>query len=164
MWEHPVWVYYFGCEGCFQQRDLLSLPSACAGRSSLDRRGSDTVVTTACAGYRGGSFYSLCGCHCPGRGRVCSLVVGRGAPRSVSELQCELGGTGALPLGEEPLSCTPGLCSVVSPTTCCVGSPNTLAGTALSAPPLWECRQLALVSPRQYVHKATSTEPWAPIH
>lgn len=53
----PVWVYYFGCEGCFQQRDLLSLPSACAGRSSLDRRGSDTVVTTACAGYRGGSFY-----------------------------------------------------------------------------------------------------------
>ncbi|KAJ8794816.1 hypothetical protein J1605_018809 [Eschrichtius robustus] len=37
-------------------------------------------------------------------GWVCSLAVGVEAPRSVSELQCEVGGIGAFLQGEEPLS------------------------------------------------------------
>ena len=41
------------------------------------------------------------------RGKVCSLVVGMETPRSISELQCEVDGIGALPLGEEPPSIPP---------------------------------------------------------
>lgn len=46
----------------------------------------------------------LCGCHCPVKGRVCCLVVGMEAPRSISELKYEVGAIGILPLREEPLS------------------------------------------------------------
>ena len=46
----------------------------------------------------------FCGGYCPVRGRVCSLVVRIGGPRSVSELgcwfQCEVGRVGALALRE----------------------------------------------------------------
>lgn len=34
---------------------------------------------------------------------VCSLAVGTETPRSISELRCEVDGTGVLLLGEEPL-------------------------------------------------------------
>ena len=65
----------------------------------------------------------LCGCHRPVEGRVCFLSVEVEAPSSISELWCEVGGTVALPLGEEPLSIPPlepstGEC-VVSPVTHC---------------------------------------------
>lgn len=46
----------------------------------------------------------LCGCQNPTGDHVCSPVVGVEAPGSVPELWCEIGGTGALPLGREPLS------------------------------------------------------------
>lgn len=49
----------------------------------------------------------LCGCDSPAGGRVCSLVVGIDTSRSVSELWCEAGRTGVLPLGEKPLSIPP---------------------------------------------------------
>lgn len=45
----------------------------------------------------------LCGCQSSVRSRICSPVVGADAPRSVYELQCGVGVTGALPLGEESL-------------------------------------------------------------
>lgn len=47
---------------------------------------------------------SLGGCYSPVGDRVCSLVAGVEAPRYNSELLYEAGRTGALPLGEEPLS------------------------------------------------------------
>ena len=55
------------------------------------------------------AFSLLCGCHSPVSGRICfyRLVVGTEAPRRVSELWWEVGGTGELPLGEEPLSIPP---------------------------------------------------------
>ena len=73
----------------------------------------------------------LCDCHSPSRGRFDSPVVGVQDPRFPSELYCEVGGTGALLLGEEPLS-TPSQelsirkCTLVSPVTCCVGSQRTI--------------------------------------
>lgn len=65
----------------------------------------------------------LCGCHSPVGDRVCSLVVGVEAPRSISEspeLWCEVGRIGASPPGEEPLSIplpelSTGECSAQSP-------------------------------------------------
>lgn len=45
----------------------------------------------------------LLSCHCHVRDMVCSLIVGAEAPRSVSERQCEVRGTGAFLLGKEPL-------------------------------------------------------------
>ena len=53
----------------------------------------------------GAFFFSWLSYTC--RGRVCSLAVGVESPRSISELQCEVDGIGALPLGEEPLSIPP---------------------------------------------------------
>ena len=49
----------------------------------------------------------LCGCQSPVRSRICSPVVGADDPRSVYELQCGVGVTGALPLGEESLIIPP---------------------------------------------------------
>ena len=37
-------------------------------------------------------------------GKVCSIVVGIEGPRSISELQCEVGKNGAFLLGEKPIS------------------------------------------------------------
>ena len=47
--------------------------------------------------------FALPGCHSPLGDRVCSPVVGVQAPRSSSNLWCEVGGTGVFPLQEESL-------------------------------------------------------------
>ena len=83
----------------------------------------------------------LSGCHCPVRGGVCSLVVGVEAPdlflSCVSVLRCEVGGNGALPLGDKPLSIPPlelftvnVLCSVPFRPLCGL-TKYTVVGTAL---------------------------------
>ena len=55
-----------------------------------------------------GASSLLCGCDCSARGSVCSMDVGTEAPipvlSCVSDLQCEIGRIGALPLGEKPLN------------------------------------------------------------
>ena len=68
---------------------------------------TDVVVTRTCSGYWAGP--PLCSvCHCPVRGGVCFLVVGVELFLScVSDLRCEVGGFGALPLGEKSLSIPP---------------------------------------------------------
>lgn len=81
--------------------------------------------------------------------------------RSVSKLQCEMGGAQVLPLGEEPLSTPQELsirnCTLVSPVTCCVGSQSTMLLTLPSTPPqLWEFRQLAQVSLGHCAYKISS--------
>ena len=55
-----------------------------------------------------GASSLLCGCHSPVGGRVCSSpVVGLEAIRLGSKLWCEVGGTGMLLLGMEPLCIPP---------------------------------------------------------
>ena len=51
-----------------------------------------------------GASSLLCGCHSPVGSSVYPLVVGVETLRSVSDVWCEIGGIGALPLREEPLS------------------------------------------------------------
>lgn len=63
---------------------------------------TDVLVTRVCTGYLVEASSLFLGCHF--RDRVYSLVVGIEAPRSVSEVQCEVGRIGVLPLGEETLS------------------------------------------------------------
>lgn len=84
---------------------------------------------------------------------------------AVFDVWCEIGGIGALPLGEEPLSTPlPELfttdCTVLSPVTCCAGSQNTLLFAlplTLSQP--CECWWSALVSLRHCFHKVISANP-----
>ena len=54
-----------------------------------------------------GASSLLWGCHIPVGIRVSSPVVGVEVLRSVSELRCEVGITGALLLGEDTLSIPP---------------------------------------------------------
>ena len=54
-----------------------------------------------------GASSLLCGCRSPVGGGVCSLDIGVEAPRSLSKLQCAVGGIGALLLKEKPLSVPP---------------------------------------------------------
>ena len=49
----------------------------------------------------------LCSCHSAVRVRVCSLVVRKEAPRSISKLHCVAGRIGVLLLQEEQLSILP---------------------------------------------------------
>lgn len=63
----------------------------------LDGDVTSVVVIRACAGYWVGHPLLLCGCHCPVRSGVCSLIVRVEAPRSVSGLCCEVGRIGARP-------------------------------------------------------------------
>ena len=65
----------------------------------------------------------LCDCHSPVWDRVCSSVVGVEAPRSGFNLQCEVRGTGTLPLGEESLSIPPQGLSTTKWTLWCHLSP-----------------------------------------
>ena len=146
---------------------LTHLFSLCAGHYPLDRGCEWCCGDQSLHQMLSRTSSLLCGCHCPVGGRVCSRGVGVEAPRSVSELQCEVGGTETFPLGEEPLSIPPPelsthqeVCSVVSPVSHCVGSQSTLPLALPSGPPqLWECQQSSLVSLRCCVHKATSTDP-----
>ena len=74
----------------------------------------------------GGASCLLCGCHILVGGRVCSPVVGVETTRSSSKLPCVVSGTGALPLGKDPLhiplqELSMGMCdSVTLPATWCV--------------------------------------------
>lgn len=71
----------------------------------------------------------FCDCHSPVWGRICSLLVE--APRSVSELRLEVGGTRVLPLGEElPRIPRHALCGVAS-CLMCVFTKCTLVGADL---------------------------------
>ena len=54
-----------------------------------------------------GASSLLFGCHSPFRDRVCSLIVGVEAPRSISKQRCEVGRTGMLFLAEVPLCICP---------------------------------------------------------
>ena len=69
-----------------------------------------------------GLLFALC-CYSPAGGRVCSLVVGIEAPRSISKLQCDVGRIGALPLEEKPLSIPPPELSIGECTLWCHLSP-----------------------------------------
>ena len=83
---------------------LLSLSSVYAGHSPLER-GCDWRCGDQNLHWILSRVSSLlCGCHCPVKGRVCCLLVGMEAPRSISELKYEVGAIGTLPLREEPLS------------------------------------------------------------
>ena len=78
----------------------------------------------------------LLSCHCPVRDMVCSLIVGAEAPRSVSERQCEVRGTGAFLLAKEPLPIPGGALQELSIGWCicgvaCVLTKDTGVGTAL---------------------------------
>lgn len=68
-----------------------------------------------------------CGCQSSVRSRICSPVVGADAPRSVYELQCGVGVTGALPLGEESLIIPPQELSTRKYTLRCQLLPNVQA-------------------------------------
>ena len=69
------------------------------------------------------------GCHSPVWGSICSPLVGVEAPRSVSELRREVGGTRVLPLGEElPRIPRHALCGVASRLMCAFTT-CTLVGT-----------------------------------
>ena len=86
--------------------DAFHVFPQCAGCYSLDR-GCDWYCDDQSLHWilsRASS--SLCGCQSPVWDRVCSPVVGVEAPRSISELWCEVGGTGTLLLREE-LLCIP---------------------------------------------------------
>ena len=80
----------------------------------------------------------LFGHHSPVRGRVCSPVVGVEATTSVSELQCGIGRTGALPLGEEPLSIPLQRLSNSKSTVWCCLSPFVWAHSIQCC---WHCHQ-----------------------
>lgn len=90
---------------------------------------------------------SLCGCHSPVGGRVCSLVVGVEAPRSVYKLWCAVGRIGILSLGEELLVLLH-RSSVVLPATSCVGSGTHCCWHCPPPLQLWECRRSAWMSCR----------------
>lgn len=82
------------------------------------------VATIASSGYREASTL-LCAFHSLSRGRFDSPVVGVQDRRFPSELYCEVGGTGALLPGEEPLSIPLQafhweVCALVLPATCCM--------------------------------------------
>jgi len=99
------------------------------------------------------------------RGRVCSLVVGMETPRSISELQCEVDGTGALPLGEEPLSIPPlerstGACALLYCLACTMGfTKYTAAGTALGPASTIGMLEISPGDLRWCFHKGTSADP-----
>ena len=97
------------------------------------------INTHICIYIYSRAFCLLCGCYCPVRGRVCFLVIGAEAPRSVSELcfWSEVQGmwVAALSLGEEPLHCISSRVSML----CCVTfswlcwfTEYTVVGTSLS--------------------------------
>ena len=96
------------------------------------------------------------------RGRVCSLVVGMETPRSISELQCEVDGTGALPLREEPLSIPPlewstGACALLYCLACTMGfTKYTAVGTALGPASTIGMLEISPGDLRWCFHKATT--------
>lgn len=92
--------------------------------------------------------------------KVCSPVVAVEAPRCSSKLQCEVGGTAALPLEEYSFAgaVDKDICSVMSPVICCVCSQSTLPFVLLQP---WECSQRGC--PLGTVHKALGADLPAPV-
>ena len=107
----------------------------------------------------------LCGCHSPVGDRVCSPVVGVEAPRYISKLlQCEIGKTGVLPLGEKPLPIPPQelfarRAPVVLPVTRAVSQSMLLLALPLAPPQSWECWQSTWVTLGRCAHKTSSADP-----
>ena len=99
-----VGLIFFGVRAVFSVDACCLFPQCILAIIPLIGGVTGVVVTRACTGYWLGPPLLLCGCYCPVRGWVCSLAVGVEAPRSVSELQSEVGGIGAFLQGEEPLS------------------------------------------------------------
>ena len=99
------------------------------------------------------------------RGKVCSLVVGMETPRSISELQCEVDGIGALPLGEEPPSIPPlerstGACALLYCLAPTMGfTKYTAVGTALGPASTIGMLEISPGDLRWCFHKATSADP-----
>ena len=115
-----LWVQYFWFEGSFWYGCLPCLSSGCVSHYPLDRGWDWCCGDQSLHWMLGRAFSLLCGCHSPVGGRVYSPVVDIEAPWSVSELQCEMGGTGALLLGKShsillpricPLGCVP--CDII---------------------------------------------------
>lgn len=132
---------------CFQDARLLLFPQC--GCWPLD--GGRAAVVPEPPGCCAGPPLP-----CPGRHPA--------PPRSLSgSPQCEAGGTGALLPGEPPSPDLPPWTGAL----CCLLlgelTEDLVAGTALGTPPLWECRQLTLVSLRRCVHKVSSTDANTPI-
>lgn len=106
--------------------DACLISSVCAGRYPIDR-GCD-----CCCGDQSlhwtlsRASALLCGCHSHVGGQVCSPVVGTDAPRFISELLFEVGETGALLLGEKPLSVPLQNCPLCGAVTSHAGSQVTL--------------------------------------
>ena len=103
----------------------------------------------------------LCGCHSFVRSRVCFLVVAVEAPRSISELWCEVGGIEKLLPWEEPVST---LLLEMSAKECllwccplCRLTKNIVVGTALGPASNMECRCCVHKSTRAD-HKHTVTK------
>ena len=117
-----------------------------------------------------GASSLLCGCHSTVRVWVCSLVVRKEVPRSISKLHCKVGRIGVLPLQEEPWSILPLELFTSEHTQWYRLSPIVGAYKehycAHYPGPHLHCvntdnQPLSLT---HYVHKATNAEPQAPIH
>lgn len=118
----------------------------------------------------------LCGCQSLARSRICSPVAGADAPRSVHELQCGVGVTGALPLREESLIIPPQELSTRKHSLQCQLLPNvhahkvhccyTAAGTAFSCENVGTgCPSGAVLtksSAEIHWHRSTNVRHWDP--
>lgn len=86
-------------------------------------------------------------------------------PRSISELQCEVDGIGALPLGEEPPSIPPlerstGACALLYCLAPTMGfTKYTAVGTALGPASTIGMLEISPGDLRWCFHKATSADP-----
>ena len=108
----------------FLVRYLLHFPSVYAGCFPFDR-GYDWCGDYSLLWISREASSLLCDFHSPSRGRFHSPVVGVQDCRFPSELYSEVGGTGALLPGEEPLSIPLQafhweVCALVLPATCCM--------------------------------------------
>ena len=135
----------------------------CAGCYPLDRGCDWYCGDHSLHQMLNGASSLLCGCHIPVGGRVCSPAVGVEAPRSGSKLQYEVGGTGALPLGEEPLSIP---LQELSTRKCTLWCRLSLVLCAHKVHCCWhcpwphlECWQSAWMSLRRCAHKAAGEDP-----
>ena len=110
-----------------------------------------------------GASSLLCGCHSAVRVRVCSLVVRKEAPRSLSKLHCVVGRIGVLPLQEEQLSILP-LELFTREHTLWGLTKYTIVYTTLGPTSTVGIQTISPVSLTHYVQKATNADPQAPIH
>jgi hypothetical protein len=145
MWQHSsvtsVGLIFYGARAIFGMDACHLFPHCMLPIIPLIGGVTGVVVTRA-----SGISSLLCDCHCPVKGRVCSLVVGVKAPGLI--LSCIVSSQdwiGVLPLGEGLVSIPlpelfTGECTE-SPVTRCVSSQSTLLLALPSAlPQPWECQ------------------------